>query len=238
MCGRRLWLTVGFLTGASLATSGIETASAATITSSRDFGLFAPIGSPNASQTLTLDLFDSDLGILTGVRFLWHGSPRTEPTSFSGQLGVSAFADFPDDEAIGSAQVSATIRTVVPQGGLDEILSRDADDSDDCRDLSDCEATAAFNDPFSESFDVPDGGRAAFGTPGGGTFTAEQSLRARFNGSTDPNGTVDGGSAEWFGTLTVEYNYDPTTRDVPLPETLALLGVGIATLAAGRRRKA
>lgn len=234
-----LTMTFGLLTGLSLVVADHEVASAATISFNNDFSM-SQASNGDQPESDDVGLFDSSLGTLTGVRFLWRGFEGSGLSTFTGFLNVVASSD-PEasDPAVGFAEVTGVITTTVTQGGLGIVLDRVGDGTNSCDGFPGCSTSAAFDESFTTTFDVAGASVAAFAAPGGGTFAVQHNLNANFSGDAEPFGGFDGLGIDWNGTFTVEYTYELTPpRDVPVPATIGLLGAGLAAIGAARRRQA
>lgn len=179
------------------------------------------------SQTGFLDLFDSNLGTLTGVTLTLNGSETTTITlTNNAAQNQSVIADgtvklFFSSNLAGLTfanplmSLSATTGFVTLAPGATQSFGP----------LTDTDTVALT--PLASLFSVSGGGQFSITceslsgialTGGGGNVASTQATTAACGAS-------------------IAYDYTPTTNRVPEPASMALVGLGMMGLAAIRRRK-
>jgi hypothetical protein len=205
-------LAFGVMTGVTLLVGGAETADAAVLEETENFSLNSIFDS--SPSNLTFDQFNPSLGTLTGVDFVLDSTPTTIVSVENNSEAIGATSSA---EAIGTFEVEFT--SGGDFAGPVDIFATVSCDSNFCTDSNDGLFFGTF--PVNIS-----------GFTGLGTF---DSLLRFFLSQAQVMSCEGGpcfadGSVQWNGSLTVRYTYDAVGGSVPVPGTLALLGVGLAGL--------
>lgn len=172
-------------------------------------------------ESVTFDLFDPALGTLTGVELSLDSDLAlgVEVTATGGPQDIGLATLFGDVNAeVGALSLSdpyALSAFCIPSTGSCSGFSSTVIAFDDSVTSSDPVDLASFTGSGSIMGDL--GGFASLFSAGAATGAS--------------------GDAEWSGTLTLIYTYEPAGTPVPGPGTLVLLGTGMVAIGGAARRR-
>lgn len=176
---------------------------------------------------LSLDRFDAALGTLLGVAIWFESDWSLTSTihAYDTRFGTSTASGF------GKSVSNLQVRLIDPSL---EVVWNNETIVVNCKDNPECQASDSASGAFDGSFDLGGFGLSDFIGSDLLDFRIVRTLRADLLncGAFDSCWQKNSGNA-WTGSVNVEYSYST----VPEPATMALMGIGLAGLGAGRLRK-
>ena len=186
-------------------------------------------GAAPFNYNFNLDLFDSNLGTLTGVKLTLNASSVAQIDIFN---GTSTNQNFTNAQSSIPVTVTGPASTSV-NFNLVAILASGVV-------VPNLNSFAGIPGNNSQFTDVNSVNFGAYQAAGGGTAVngiVVSASSGSFSGTANP-GVFFGGSATANGSVVVEYSYDVPPSEVPEPGTYAMLGSGLVLLGVYRRRRA